>query len=189
MVGTLSDLTSNAVTAGFTAFRVTGEMTWALGAETGGERLIEYERLLNRFFPGSRASAICQYNRERFSPAIIRDVLRTHPQAVIGNNVCTNLYYEPPEFLATGEGDAERVDWMVKQLPRNEQAFIDLRRAQRNQARNARILAGVHDAVVVTDFGGTVTYWNDGATRLFGWTAEEMLARPYAEGFPESMRG
>jgi len=42
--------------------------------------------------------------------------------------------------------------------------------------------------VVVTDLDGVVTYWNEGATRLFGWTAEETIGRPYADRFPEPAR-
>lgn len=56
-------------------------------------------------------------------------------------------------------------------------------------ARDAQILAGVRDAVIVTDLDGVVTYWNEGATRLFGWTADEMIGVRYAEHFPEAIRG
>ena len=49
-------------------------------------------------------------------------------------------------------------------------------------------LLNVRDSVVVTDLEGIVTYWNEGATRLFGWTAEEMLGRHYAERFPAPIR-
>ncbi len=55
-------------------------------------------------------------------------------------------------------------------------------------ARDAQILANVRDSVVVTDPDGTVIYWNEGATRLFGWTAAEMLGRGYADRFPEPLR-
>lgn len=54
--------------------------------------------------------------------------------------------------------------------------------------RDSLLLANVHDAVVVTDLAGIVTYWNEGATRLFGWSAEEMLGKLYTERFPEPVR-
>ncbi len=41
----------------------------------------------------------------------------------------------------------------------------------------AEILAEVRDAIVVTDADARITYWNDGATALFGYTADEMLGR------------
>ncbi len=47
------------------------------------------------------------------------------------------------------------------------------------------ILANVRDSVIVTDLDGIVTYWNDGATRLFGWTAEEVIGHPLSTRFPE----
>src|SRR3712207_766479 len=82
MVRFVGQSTEKARADGFSALRITGEMTWALGPEVGCERLIEYEVALNNYFPGSDALAICQYHRQRFSPSVIRDVLRTHPLAI-----------------------------------------------------------------------------------------------------------
>jgi signal transduction histidine kinase len=101
---------------GFRGFRVTGEMTWALGEDV--DELIRYEALMNRFYPGSKAMALCQYNRFRFPARVIHDVLKTHPKAVLGEEVCTNLYYEPPELVLEGQHDDERVDWMISKLQR-----------------------------------------------------------------------
>jgi PAS domain S-box-containing protein len=66
--------------------------------------------------------------------------------------------------------------------------ITERKRAREILARDALLLASVHDSVVVTDLDGIVTYWNEGATRLFGWTAEEMLGRRYADRFPEPAR-
>ncbi|MDB5337147.1 MAG: luxQ 1 [Planctomycetaceae bacterium] len=60
--------------------------------------------------------------------------------------------------------------------------------AQEALARDALLLASVQDSVIVTDPEGIVSYWNEGATRLFGWTNEEMLGRHYADRFPEPTR-
>jgi two-component system, cell cycle sensor histidine kinase and response regulator CckA len=54
--------------------------------------------------------------------------------------------------------------------------------------RDALVLANVWDSVIVTDLAGIVTYWNKGATKLFGWSADEMLGRHYADRFDEPMR-
>jgi PAS domain S-box-containing protein len=64
----------------------------------------------------------------------------------------------------------------------------DQKLAREALARDALLLANVRDSVVVTGPDGTVTYWNGGATRLFGWTAEEMVGRHYADRFPEPTR-
>ena len=62
------------------------------------------------------------------------------------------------------------------------------KRAEQMRARDSLLLSNVRDSVIMTDPAGFVTYWNAGATRLFGWTAEEMLGRPLIERFPESER-
>jgi PAS domain S-box-containing protein len=57
------------------------------------------------------------------------------------------------------------------------------RRRRRHEAdddvlrMHAGILAEIRDAVVVTDVEGRITFWNDGATRIFGYTADEVLGR------------
>jgi hypothetical protein len=119
MIALLDGATAEAVARGYTALRVTGEMTWALGLEAGTERLLEYEASLNDFFPGSRALAICQYNRTRFSPEIIYGVLRTHPIAIVGRRVCRNPYYDGPEAARGTEPLAARVQQMLSQLRRH----------------------------------------------------------------------
>ena len=91
MISMLARETELALQEGYAALRVTGEMTWALRGLPGSERLMEYEAKLNGFFPGSRALAICQYDRRRFSPEVLLDVLTTHPFAVIGTRIYDEL--------------------------------------------------------------------------------------------------
>ncbi len=62
------------------------------------------------------------------------------------------------------------------------------RRDAERLARDAMLLSNVRDAVIVTDLEGTITFWNEGATQLFGFTASEMLGRPYADRLPEPSR-
>jgi signal transduction histidine kinase len=143
MMAFLKQTVEAAVASGRSGFRVTGEMTWALGEECGCERLIEYEARLSHFFPGSRASAICQYNRKRFSADIIRDVLRTHPVAILGNQVCPNLYYETPGMVLGQESTEQRVEWMIQQLQRFRTAERKLERAV--QARDEFLSVASHE--------------------------------------------
>ena len=55
------------------------------------------------------------------------------------------------------------------------------RRAADQLAFQASVLANVRDSVIVADVAGTISYWNDGATATFGWTAAEMVGRSVAE--------
>jgi transcriptional regulator with GAF, ATPase, and Fis domain len=97
IISLLESETTRALAEGYTALRVTGEMSWALRGLPGSERLIEYEIKLNQFFPKSKCLAICQYDRRRFEPGILLDVLTTHPIAIIGTEVFDNFYYMTPE--------------------------------------------------------------------------------------------
>jgi len=104
MIQYLKNQVDSAKKAGFKALRVTGEMTWALGNDTGVERLFEYEAKLNYFFAQNDVLAICQYNSNRFKPEMILNVIRTHPIAIYDYTVCRNFYYVPPdEFLRSSE--------------------------------------------------------------------------------------
>lgn len=102
MIQMLSEETARALDEGYSALRVTGEMSWALKGWPGSERLIEYEQKLNEFYPHNRALSICQYDTRIFEPEMLLDILTTHPIAIIGNEIYDNFYYIPTEELLSG---------------------------------------------------------------------------------------
>jgi len=95
MIGYLAEGVEASRRAGFSAARLTGEMTWALGKGPGVHRLLEYESKLNHFLPHRPALAICQYNVRRFGPEIIREVLRTHPLVLSPPRSCSSPASRP----------------------------------------------------------------------------------------------
>jgi two-component sensor histidine kinase len=115
------------VREGYTALRATGEMTWVLRGPPGAERLIEYEVLLNKFFPGSRCLGLCQYDRRRFAPEFLLDVLRAHPVVVLGTEVCENPFYIPPEELVRDGSAAACLQHWISGLLHNKRAAQRLR--------------------------------------------------------------
>lgn len=137
MLSFLADASEAALAADFSGFRVTADMAWALGPEPGCERLIEFEALANRYFPSSRALAVCQYDRRRFPADVIRDVLRTHPLAILDGQVCSNLYYEAPELLLGHRPVDEHLTWMISQLKRWRLAELERAELAREQVARA----------------------------------------------------
>lgn len=140
MIGVLRDATDQAKREGYSALRATGEMTWNLGGDPGAERLMEYEAKLNYFVPANDVIAICQYNRRRFRPEVIMDVLHTHPIAIFGGAVCRNFYYTPPEeFLKPGQVSL-RVSRLLHNIVEREQAETKLQEhAAQLEKKNAEL--------------------------------------------------
>jgi|GEM_PF-1881614 CheY-like chemotaxis protein len=78
MVDLLQQDVADSAKNGFRNYRVSGEMTWALGVEPGCDRLIEYENKLDRLFNETRALCLCQYSRNRFSSSLLTEVAAVH---------------------------------------------------------------------------------------------------------------
>ncbi len=55
------------------------------------------------------------------------------------------------------------------------------RRAEEAMRFQAYLLDTVEQAVVATDLKGTISYWNNFAEKLYGWTAKEAIGRRVAE--------
>jgi len=117
-------LLDEATHSGFKGSRFAVEMTWALGPDIDTRLLEHWEATLNNiFYPGFPGKIVCQYNRSRLSPEVIFASLRTHPLAVFGDEVYSNLFYEAPLILdgdenGRGKSAAARVEWMIAQLKR-----------------------------------------------------------------------
>jgi hypothetical protein len=120
MIALLGTETQKALDEGYAALRVTGEMTWALAGEPGSERLIEYESLLNSFFPGRQCYAICQYDRRRFDSEMLLDILCTHPKVLYGRDGFDNrhMYYVPPVRFLGGDRQSAMLDSWLGNLSR-----------------------------------------------------------------------
>ena len=134
---------AQAVRDGFGGLRIVGEMTWALGDEAKLQRLMEYEVKVNQRIARTPACAVCQYDRTRFSPELLRDVIRTHPLVVVGGRLCRNLYYVPPEELIAPDRLGREVDRLLQNIHDRELAESALRESEQ---RLARVLQGSNDA-------------------------------------------
>jgi PAS domain S-box-containing protein len=116
MITLLQREANRAETEGYSALMVTGEMTWALRKLANSRRLIEYEAKLNDFFAAGKCLVVCQYDRRRFYPELLLDVLATHPIIVNGSEVHDNIYYMPPQEFVNLEWSEIELNGKLKQL-------------------------------------------------------------------------
>jgi hypothetical protein len=121
MIALLGEETDKALAEGYSALRATGEMTWALAGEPGSERLVEYESMLNEFFPNKKCYAVCQYDRRRFDADMLLDILHTHPKVLFGREGFDNseMYFVPNESFTGGDRQGAILDTWLKNLSRH----------------------------------------------------------------------
>lgn len=177
MIEFLKKSTAVAKKEGYSALRVTGEMTWMLGGEKGTERLIEYEAKLNLILPSLDCLAICQYNEAKFSTDILMDVIHTHPLVISGDTVCKNFYYIPvEEFLKKSRNPKMKIEHQMKNL-------LDRERLEKTLQKTARYTEGIINAanvmIVCLDTKGRVTLFNEVAEKITGYQKKEVMGRDW----------
>ncbi len=182
IISLLRSDTDLAIEQGYACLRVTGEMTWALRGLPGSERLIEYESKLNEFFPGSLCMAICQYDRRRFSPEILLDVLNTHPVAVVGTRIYHNLYFMPTEeFLR-----ADRAAAILAQRLRNlESRYLEDEALRESEETLQIIFDSMPGLLFFKDKNNILLRVNKTFCDALGMPAEEIEGRPLSDLFPD----
>jgi MEDS: MEthanogen/methylotroph, DcmR Sensory domain len=87
--------------SGFPMTRLWANMEWALDDLPGVHDIVEYETRLNHFLPQYNDVVVCTYDLSKFSASVVMDIMRTHPQVIVGGVLQENPFYVPPdEFLA-----------------------------------------------------------------------------------------
>ena len=163
-----------ALKAGFPRAAFLVEMTWGLELDLAHEALIEWEARLNtEFFPTEYAIALCIYQRQRLSAEYLQAALRSHPLAIVDDNLISDPYYEPPKLIAQ-PSEAARVDWMITQLARWAKEHEELRRSH---DRLRALIENASDGITVLDAEGRILYEGASAERLLGYKPEEMMGR------------
>jgi hypothetical protein len=92
MVDLLSASLDAARRAGFSAFRVTGDMSWALAGKPGSIHLLKYEETMHAFFKNRPAIGMCQYYKNQFPVSKVQKTLLTHGVAFLEDERLPNHY-------------------------------------------------------------------------------------------------
>lgn len=164
--------------AGFPTLRIIAEMTWVLGGDSGTEELMVHEATFNYFFRDRDALAICQYNRARFAPEVILDVIRTHPIVIYGGIVCENPYYIPPDEFLAQNAPALEVQRLLKNLCDAERTRETLRSSE-ERWRSIFENSGV--GIAMTELDGRFVATNRAYQKLVGYSHEELQTMTFLE--------
>lgn len=185
LLGFLERVRDEALRKGFAAFRLVGEMVWMLGAGLNGAALLRYEALLSRFLRHGRTVALCEYDRRQLSSDVVRGALRTHPLAIIKEQLCRNLFCEPSDFVLATAQDGEHVDWMLRQLLEAQLQSNHRQHAEQAlQASEAKLRHVTdHVPVYIARCGRDhrFVFVNRPYAQRFGLAPEEVIGKPVDE--------
>jgi chemotaxis family two-component system sensor kinase Cph1 len=95
MVDGLKEEVELSLRKGFSAFRGTGELSWATTLPSVLVRLYEYEQCLDANLAPAFV-ALCQYNETLFDSGIIAQMMRIHPKIVARGKLRENSFYLGP---------------------------------------------------------------------------------------------
>lgn len=77
------------------------------------------------------------------------------------------------------DSNLDRLRELQERLEGVEQELV------KRDALLAAIVSNAKDAIIARDLDGNIIAWNDGATRLYGWTAEEMIGKTIYRIIPQ----
>lgn len=97
MLELLEDVLKDGRARGFQMTRLWANMEWAIEEFPGVHDIVEYETRLNEFLPNYNDVVVCTYDLNKFSASVVMDIMRTHPQVIIGGILQENPFYMPPD--------------------------------------------------------------------------------------------
>ena len=101
MLALIQEVLKEGRSSGFGMTRLWANMEWALEDLPGVDQIVEYETRLNHVLPKYDDVVVCTYDLNKFSAATVMDILRTHPQVIVGGVLQQNPFFVPPDqFLA-----------------------------------------------------------------------------------------
>jgi hypothetical protein len=132
-------LVDAALVDGFSGLRMTAELT-RIPAQGEWQKIVWFDAMVNERFARRPIALMCRYPRTMIPAERVRDVLRTHPVAIVRGESCENPFYERPEIVL--RGDAETLlDWQFRQLRVQQRARQHLEASRTSAVAAAAELA------------------------------------------------
>ena len=177
----LHAMTALALADGWSALRVTSEMTWVLRQTQGTERLLAHEGRMASFYRNSAALGMGQFDRGKFPAEALLDVLLAHPVAVLGTEAVHNFYHTPQVEVSGGwRSEATLAKWLSS-LKERKRATENMREALQ---LHREVLDNVGSGIIVIDRDGRVVQCNPFVERFLGVQGLDVQGRRLSEFFP-----
>jgi PAS domain S-box-containing protein len=148
--------------------------------------VIEFNEAAEQTFGYTREEAVGQDLAQLVVPPELRDRHRQGLSRYLATGQ-TRILNERVELTAMRrDGSTFPIELAVTRLPGSDPPIFtgyvrdisDRIEAERIRAHLAAVVQGTSDAVASKDLDGVITAWNDGAVRLYGYTAEEAIGQP-----------
>lgn len=172
--GVLDEAVCGSGKNGYSGFRWIGDLAAFFRDNPTSKTVAQFEARLHDFSHEHSGCALCLYDRRRFAPEAVREVIRTHPVLIYRGRVCQNPFYIPPQELLRPVRAGRAVDRFLGHLLQWERTAARL-------AYHSTLLEHISDAVLAYDERSILTSWNRAAEKIYGWMAEEVLGRPVEE--------
>ncbi|MDB5921129.1 MAG: Histidine kinase [Betaproteobacteria bacterium] len=158
---------------------------WERNFETGRVTLSDETCLILGVQPQEVPSELAQWRERWFD--IVHPNDRTRLQQALESSLETGEPYDV-EYRVVRSNDDARIVHSRAHVARDEtgrprrifgmtQDITDLRRAEEELRKQAELLSLAHDAIIVRDAESRITFWNPGAEKTYGWSAEEAVGR------------
>jgi hypothetical protein len=121
MLDIIEEAIADVLSDGLAAFRLAGEMSWALRPSPGTERVMEYEARAEELLRTSSARALCLYHRHRMPAELIDGALAVHPLAGVGAEPRPSAFYRSKVIADLRTPQPEDLGWKLKHLQRRSQ--------------------------------------------------------------------
>ena len=119
-------LIDDALVDGFTGLRLTSELT-RIPVSDEWQKIVWYDATINERFARRPIAHMCRYPRSLIPAERVRDLLRTHPVAIVRGEACDNPFYERPEMVLSDDKDSRtRLDWQFRQMRVQQRALQQL---------------------------------------------------------------
>lgn len=152
MIKLIKELSLQAIQDGYKAFAITGEISWVLAYDSGFEKIMEYEYMLNsEIFGQYPVSAICRYNLNKFSSQMIKHIIEVHPIIIWEGEVHHNPYY----FDVVDTSQIDIHDFQVKAMLNTISSFTNTksrfyRELKKKERENQSLQLNLMESIIVS---------------------------------------